>query len=143
MKKIVLFLIFFNYIFAYSNYKIYEDYINQILNYSLKLSNDIYNPFVPKKIVKKDKSKKQIKSKITVVQVKPKVKVLAILNDEVLLNYKDVNKNEKKWLKIGESLENYKLISIKKNTVLFKYKNTIKVLPIDIKTNKFKLKVSK
>jgi hypothetical protein len=142
MKKIVLFLIFFNYIFAYSNYKIYEDYINQILNYSLKLSNDIYNPFVPKKIVKKDKSKKQIKSKITVVQVKPKVKVLAILNDEVLLNYKDVNKNEKKWLKKGEKLEDYKILKIKKDSVLLKHKNKIEILKLH-NVNKINLKVFK
>jgi hypothetical protein len=140
MKKIFLFSIIFNMAFANVNYKVYENYVNDILNYSLPFDYSFYNPFyVPhKKIITRINRKK-----LQVNKPKSKLKILAILNNKVLLNFSNIRKKTTKWLKIGKSLENYKLISIKKNTVLFKYKNKIKVLPIDIKTDKFKLKISK
>jgi hypothetical protein len=64
------------------------------------------------------------------------------LNDEVLLNYKDVNKNEKKWLKKGEKLEDYKILKIKKDSVLLKHKNKIEILKLH-NVNKINLKVFK
>jgi len=146
MKKIFLFLLTFNISFANVSYSLYENYVEDILNYSLKLNTPPYNPFyISHKVIDKKNIKKSTSdaNQHFVTQIKPKLKVLAILNNKVLLNFKHMKKNEKKWLKIGESLENYKLIKITKGAVLFKHEKKIEVLQTNIKTNKFKLKVVK
>jgi hypothetical protein len=140
MKKIFLFSIIFNMAFANVNYKVYENYVNDILNYSLPFDYSFYNPFyVPhKKIITRINRKK-----LQVNKPKSKLKILAILNNKVLLNFSNIRKKTTKWIKIGESLENYKLISITKNTVLFKHENKIEVVPVNIRKSPLNLKVSK
>jgi len=140
MKKLVVFLTFSIFLFANNDYKMYENYVNQILNYSLRLKAPIYNLFYKpyENIVKKD-SKKYKK----IIQDKSTLKILAILNDKVLLSYNFVNKKEQKWLKVGESIAGYKIIKIKKGVVLLKYKNKIEKLKQNMNDNKFHLKVSK
>jgi hypothetical protein len=130
MKKIVLFLLIFNVAFANISCKSYEKYVKEMSNYSLNLEPISYNPFyVPK--VKKEVHK--------VIKSKPKIKILAVLNNKVLLNLKIKRKSRKKWLKIGDSINGYKLIKITKDAVVFKYKNKIEIFKMN--SNNFKLRV--
>ena len=138
MKKVVLFLTFSIFLFANNNYKLYENYVNQMLHYSLKLKTPIYDSFYKKAEVLKVAPNKFEK----IIQVQPELKILAILNNKVLLSYKEIDKNERKWLKVGQSIKNHKIIKIKKGVVLLKYKNKIEILKQNI-NNKFHLKVSK
>jgi hypothetical protein len=129
MKKIV-FLLIFNIAFANISCKSYEKYVKEMSNYSLNLEPISYNPFyVPK--VKKEVHK--------VIKSKPKIKILAVLNNKVLLNLKIKRKSRKKWLKIGDSINGYKLIKITKDAVVFKYKNKIEIFKMN--SNNFKLRV--
>jgi hypothetical protein len=129
MKKIV-FLLIFNVAFANISCKSYEKYVKEMSNYSLNLEPISYNPFyVPK--VKKEVHK--------VIKSKPKIKILAVLNNKVLLNLKIKRKSRKKWLKIGDSINGYKLIKITKDAVVFKYKNKIEIFKMN--SNNFKLRV--
>jgi hypothetical protein len=148
MKKIFLFLIIFNIMaFADNNYKIYEKYVNEMLHYSLPFNYSFFNPFTTNKSMNDKKvTHKKVSFKNNIIikkKVEVTLKVLARLNNKILISFNNGYKNEQKWLQIGESIEGYKLMKIMESSVLFRYKNKEKIVSIKNKINKLKIKVSK
>jgi len=163
MKKIFLIVIFVIFSFAnVNNYKIYEDYTNKILNYSLKLKTPINNPFnkpVFKAVAlssykviaykKKARAKLRVKAK---AKPKPNFKIISIFrgrilscnSDKVWLSCNYNGKTEKKWLKVGESVRGYKVVKIEKGFIVLKNGKEIeKVVYHKTYNNKINIKVSK
>jgi hypothetical protein len=120
-----------------TDFKMYDDYVKELVNYNIKLP-DVSNPFIvvkkPKKVVKK---KKQIKTPVRFVE--KTVTLLAVFNQRVLLR---IDGNNEKWLKVGEKLDDYKLVKIidNKSVLVVDKNNKKKLLAIQSKSN-FKIKV--
>ena len=151
MKKIIFIFIFTTFLFA-DNYKMYEDYVNRIVNYSLELKKPIYDPFLkpvfkyinPSSYALIYISKKNNKHK----HKETKFRIISILiansfndgkwinNNKVWLEYKIGNEIIKQWLKEGQVINGYKIIKIEKGDVLLKHNNKIEKLVFHKKNNR-------
>ena len=169
MKKIVLFLTFFVVLFANNNYKLYEHYVNRILHYSFELKIPIYNPFyiesIHKSIVNNVKIKNsELKLKVSVV-LNNKILLSYMIMPKKVQKAKEeakgviekikhfVKKDEKKeikpkkeiwikkWVKVGDTIEGYKIIQIDKGVVLLKHNNKIEKVVYDKINKKINIKV--
>ena len=146
MKKLLIAIILTN-IFANINYEQYQKYVEKMSYYSLPLDyTKLYNPFLNIKLQNKQYSNKKPiitplkdkKNKIKKPKIENKVKILAIINNKVLLQ---INKDSK-FIKINESFKGYKILSIKNNKVTLQTPNK-KILSIKIYQNKLNIKVLK
>ena len=138
LGKLVIISIF---VFAHAiQVNVNKSHIEELLNYKINLPKDIYNPFIlqninkPKQIkkVKKIKKIKRIEKKVFKPIIEKKLKLVAILNDKVLLKIEGMG--VQKWLKVGEKIGDYTLKKIiNSDTILVTIKNKTKI--INMKSN--------
>jgi len=143
-------------------YKKYEAYVNEMNNFKFGIDSNIYNPFMVKerklnineeklkvkiqkqKVLKKQQQVKKIKKiEIPPLQVKIVALVGTIMNQKILLTNENSAVKTMKWLKIGDYINNYKLIRITPKFVEFiNSDNKIQKISIENR-NKLNLKVLK
>jgi len=127
MRKLFLFFIFSNILFAASNVALRKMYVDELLHYSLELPKKIYNPFIfddntSKKLEKNISLNKQLEN----LKNKKKEKIqnlelLSILNNKLLVKLDD----NIKWIKVGDKIGDYKILRIlAQSKILVLYKNT-------------------
>jgi len=136
LGKLVIISIIF--VFAHAiQVNVNKSHIEELLNYKINLPKDIYNPFILQNInkpkqIKKIKKIKRIEKKVFKPIIEKKLKLVAILNDKVLLKIEGMG--IQKWLKVGERIGNYTLKKIiNSNTILVTIKNKTKI--INMKSN--------
>jgi len=144
-------------------YKKYEAYVNEMNNFKFGIDSNIYNPFIvkekklnineeklgvkiqqQKKLLKKQKEVKKIKRVvIPPLHVKIVALVGTMMNKKVLLMNENSAVKTMKWLKVGDYINNYKLIRIAPKFVEFiNSDNKIQKISIENR-NKLNLKVLK
>jgi len=115
-------------------------YINELLNYNKELPKQIYNPFVIQQPTVQNNIQNQPNTLKKVRFVEKKLYLLAILNNKALVKV-DGLKLEK-WLKVGDKIDEYKLLKIiDNNSILVSIRNkkriiSMKKLNINIKAIK-------
>jgi hypothetical protein len=130
VQKLAIIILLFSFSYAEN---INKQYIDELLDYNIKLPSNIYNSFVVKQTVKPQV--KQIKApKI----IEKKLILLAIFNNKALVEITGIN--EKKWLKVGEKIEKYKLKKIIDNKAILVQKNKKNKI-ISLVDNNFNIKV--
>ena len=135
MRYLIIFLILLS-LNANDNFNIYKHQVNSLINYTLKTPKHIYDMFVVKKSVKPKAKVNKIKSEILKIKSQNNINLVAILNNKILLK---IN-NQTKWLKVGDKVDNYKIIKIlNKNSIIILDNKKIRILSIN--KNKFKIKV--
>jgi len=115
--------------------------VDELNKYTLKLPDDIYDPFIVSVVNTQPKDKKIVKKEEQVVNnINPteykekKVDLLAVLNHRALLKIEGLN--IKKWLKVGDKIDEYVLKKIvNSNSVLVKIRNKVKMITMNNNLN--------
>ena len=141
MKIIKIVSLLFAVMFANaSNLNIDKQAVDELTKYSLKLPSDIYDPFIVSVISTQPKQKKVIKKQAEIpahipTQYKEKrVDLLAVLNNRALLKIEGLN--IKKWLKVGDKIDEYVLKKIiNSNSVLVTIRKKVKMITMNNNLN--------
>ncbi len=143
MKKLIYYFLPI-FLFGNSGLAIYQTYVKQLEQYSVKLPKDIYNPFLKPKVVKVTKVDGNTTKKVSNTKqfVEHKLLLLAVLNKQVLLKIDGLD--VQKWMKKGDKIDNYQLLKIiNSNSVLVKRIDNNKKQVVNIQQNDIKIKVAK
>ena len=142
MIKWIKVILLFSFIVANANdLNVDKRAVDELNKYTLKLPDDIYDPFIVSVVNTQPKDKKIVKKEEQVVNnINPteykekKVDLLAVLNHRALLKIEGLN--IKKWLKVGDKIDEYVLKKIvNSNSVLVKIRNKVKMITMNNNLN--------
>jgi len=133
MKKVLLIFLCF-YLYG-SNVKLRRMYVNELLNYTVSLPKEIYDPF----IVDQNNSEKNktisLNKQLNDLNVtkKQKLSLLSMLNNTVLLKLDD----QIRWVKEGDKIGNFTILKIypMNNKVKILFNKKIEVLNLKQNNN--------
>jgi len=142
MIKWIKVILLFSFIVANANdLNVDKRAVDELNKYTLKLPDDIYDPFIVSVVNTQPKDKKIVKKEEQVVNnanpteyKEKKVDLLAVLNHRALLKIEGLN--IKKWLKVGDKIDEYVLKKIiNSNSVLVKIRNKVKMITMNNNLN--------